>query len=216
MTGKHAKVHQSGQEANPDVPLRLQSMVSGGKSGLGAARESGWLFGLTHWNWKVALMTAVLRGGACVFALRHMERHARDHFGIVEAAFVLATCGFFSALQQQSLGIRSELMAWFCCVVVVPFTSLGFDAGLHFWLDGRDTRQLGVAGMIFTLVSATFHWHMIRNGALLVGEESHTFWTDLKRIPRLTGTYFAEPAMWMWRLASGLVVKGETEESVIA
>jgi hypothetical protein len=163
------------------------------------------LFPLTHWNWKVAMLTAVLRGCACVWALRHVELHKRQHFGMVEAGFVLLTCGFFSALQQQSLKIGREALAWLCCVVMVPLTSLGCDAGLHFWLDGRDTRQLGVAGLVFTLVSATFHWHMIRNGALLVGEESHSLATDLKRIPRLMGTYFAGPVMWTWRAASGAV-----------
>jgi len=171
----------------------------------GGWRGSAWLFAFTHWNWKVALMTAVLRGLACIGILRHMTTHVRDHFGLVEAAFVLFTCGFFSALQQQTLEIRSELLAWFMCVVVVPITSLGCDAALHFWLDGSNTRQLGVAAMIYTVVSATFHWHMIRNGALLVGEEAHSFKTDLKRIPLLVGTYFAGPAVALWRLASALV-----------
>lgn len=166
------------------------------------------LFPLTHWNWKVALLTAALRGLACAWALRHVELHARRHFGAVEAAFVLLTCGFFSALQQQSLKIGREALAWFACVVAVPLTSLGCDAGLHFWLDGRDTRQLGVAGVVFTLVSATMHWHMIRNGALLVGDEAHTLATDVKRIPRLVGTYFAGPAVWAWRTA-GAIVRGE-------
>jgi hypothetical protein len=184
-------------------------MMGNTKSRIGAAPTSGWFFALTHWNWKVALMTAVLRGSACVLALRHMEHHARNHFGVVEAAFVLLTSGFFSALQQQSLQISSERMAWFTCVVVIPLTSLSCDAGLHFWLDGRDTRQLGVAGLIFTLVSATFHWHIIRNGALLVGEESHSFFTDLKRIPRLTISYCAVPAMALWRLASEFVRRDE-------
>jgi hypothetical protein len=159
------------------------------------------LFPLTHWNWKVAMLTAVLRGLACVWALRHVELHARQHFGMVEAAFVLLTCGSFSALQQQSLKIRAEALAWFSCVMVVPLTSLACDAALHFWLDGVKTKQLGVAGVVFTLVSATFHWHMIRNGALLVGEESHSLATDLKRIPKLVGTYFANPVMWVGRAA---------------
>jgi hypothetical protein len=184
-------------------------MRSGAKSGNGAGKGSGWLFALTHWNWKVALMTAALRGLACVAALWHMERHARNHFGVVEAAFVLLTCGFFSALQQQSLGIRSEILAWFTCVVVIPLSSLGMDAGLHFWLDGRDTRQLGVMALGFTVLSATFHWHMIRNGALLVGDEAHSLGTDLKRIPRLTLTYVAEPAVWVWRMVSALAAKDD-------
>src|ERR1700684_4673471 len=107
------------------IPRKLQTMISNAKSAMGHGRESSWLFALTHWNWKVALMTAVLRGLACVAALRHMEVHARNHFGVVEAAFVLLTCGFFSALQQQSLAIRSELLAWFSCGVGAPVTSLG-------------------------------------------------------------------------------------------
>lgn len=185
-------------------------MIGNAKSATEPASPSRWLFALTHWNWKVAMMTAVLRGLACVAALRHMEHHARNHFGLVEAAFVLLTCGFFSALQQQSLEIRSESLAWFTCVFVIPLTSLGIDGGLHFWLDGRDTRQLGVPGLIFTVVSATFHWHMIRNGALLVGEESHTLATDLKRIPRLTISYFTAPAMALWRVASALAAKTES------
>jgi hypothetical protein len=177
---------------------------------------SGWLFAFTHWNWKVALMTAVLRGSACVLALRHMEHHARNHFGIVEAAFVLLTCGVFSALQQQSLQIRSEALAWLACVIVIPFASLAIDAGLHFWLDGRDTRQLGLPGIVFTIVSATFHWHIIRNGALLIGEESHSLATDLKRIPRLTATYFAFPAMFLWRFATALIAKDESGLAITA
>lgn len=177
---------------------------------------SRWLFAFTHWNWKVALMTAVLRGSACVLALRHMEHHARNHFGLVEAAFVLLTCGVFSALQQQSLQIRSEALAWLACVIVIPFASLAIDAGLHFWLDGRDTRQLGLPGIIFTIVSATFHWHVIRNGALLIGEESHSLATDLKRIPRLTATYFAFPAVTLWRFGSALIAKEESGLAITA
>jgi len=202
-------LHLSTQEANRRVAQRLQTMTGSGKLGSGGSRTSGWLFALTHWNWKVALMTAVLRGAACILALRHMEHHARNHFGVVEAAFVLFTCGFFSALQQQSLAIRTEWLAWFTCVVVIPLSSLGCDGGLHFWLDGRDTRQLGVPGLIFTIVSATFHWHIIRNGALLVGDESHSFLSDLKRIPRLAISYFTAPAMALWRMATVLVEKGE-------
>lgn len=182
-----------------------------------AAETAGarWLFALTHWNWKVALLTATLRGAACVAALWHMEFHARRHFGIVEACFVLLTCGFFSALQQQSLQLRPEALAWLVCVVVVPLTSLGCDAGLHFWLDGQSTRQLGWAGSIFTLVSATFHWHMIRNGALLVGGESASLAADLRRMPRLIGTYFAGPVLWL-RKAALAAISGEAEEQAIA
>ena len=177
-------------------------------------RRSELLFPLTHWNWKVAMLTALLRGAACVLALRHMEVRARDHFGMVEAAYVLLTCGFFSALQQQSLKIGREALAWLSCVIVIPLTSLGCDAGLHFWLDGRQTRQLGPAALAFTILSATLHWHMIRNGALIVGEESHSLATDLKRIPRLTALYFAAPALWTWKTVSAAMRRDEAFAAV--
>ena len=179
-----------------------------------AARADTWIFALTHWNWKVALMTAGLRGTACVMALRHMELHARRHFGVVEACFVMLTCGLFSALQQQTLQLRPEVLSWLMCVVVVPLASLSCDAGLHFWLDGLETRQLGVAGVVFTVVSATFHWHMIRNGALLVGDEAASFGSDLKRIPGLIGSYFASPALWVWKAA--LAAGGDQVEENVA
>lgn len=174
------------------------------------------LFPLTHWNWKVAMLTAVLRGLVCVWALRHVELHARQHFGLVEAAYVLLTCGFFSALQQQSLKIRREALAWLACVVVVPLVSLGLDAALHFWLDGGRTRQLGGSAIVFTVVSATFHWHMIRNGALLVGDDAHTLAADLRRIPRLLGSYFAGPALWVGRTAGALLRRDAAEDGAAA
>lgn len=195
----------------------MQSTAVPGNNMRGTAKPNGpaWLFPLTHWNWKVALLTAVLRGGACVAALWHVETHARNHFGVVEAAFVLLTCGFFSALQQQSLHLRPEWLAWLTCVVAVPLTSLSCDAALHFWLDGRQTRQLGLAAVLYTLLSATFHWHMIRNGALLVGEEAQSLSSDFRRIPLLIGTYFAAPVLWLRKALAGFAAD-EAKESVAA
>ena len=174
------------------------------------------LFPFTHWNWKVSLLTAVLRGLACVGILRHLQAPTRWHFGVVEASFVVLTCGFFSALQQQSLKIQREALAWLACVVIVPLTSLTCDAGLHFWLDGRDTCRLGVAGLAFTLISATLHWHMIRNGALLVGEDAHSFATDLKLLPRLLGMYFASPVLWIGRIAAAVQRRSAADEAAVA
>ena len=90
------------------ITPELQTMKRDADAWLSGAKTAGWLFPLTHWNWKVAMVTAVLRGLACVAALRHMEVHARDHFGVVEAAFVLLTCGVLlgaaAAVSGDSVG----------------------------------------------------------------------------------------------------------------
>jgi len=51
---------------------------------------------------RLRCMTAVLRGLACTAALRHMEVHARNHFGVVERRLCWRRAGLFRALQQQS------------------------------------------------------------------------------------------------------------------
>lgn len=180
------------------------------------SRNAALLFPFTHWNWKVSLLTAILRGLACVGILRHLQQPARWHFGLVEAAFVLLTCGFFSALQQQALRIAQEAVAWLACVIAVPFVSLGCDAGLHFWLDGSSTCRLGAAALLFTFLSNTLHWHMIRNGALLVGDGAHTFQTDLKRIPKLFGSYCAAPVLWTISLAGRAMRRTGAAEGAVA
>jgi hypothetical protein len=174
------------------------------------------MFPFKHWNWKVSLLTAVLRGMACVGILRHLQAPVRWHFGLVEAAFVLLSCGFFSALQQQTLKFRREALSWLACVIAVPIASLACDAGLHFWLDGPNTCRLGVVALVFTVVSATLHWHMIRNGALLVGDDAHSFAADLKRLPRLMGTYIASPVLWIGRIAGAAIRRAEAEEGAAA
>jgi len=151
------------------------------------------LFPFTHWNWKAAAIAAVLRAFACAAALRNVDPHARRHFGIVEAVFVLLTSGFFSALQQQSLSVKSRCLGWMLCVITIPLASLSADSLLHLWLDSGNMRTLGACALIFTLVSAMFHWHVMQNGALLVGHGSRSFWTDLKQMPRLAASFVTIP-----------------------
>ena len=152
-----------------------------------------WLFALTHWNWKVVLITAVFRALACMAALRNTQTHARQHFGLVEAGYVLLTAGIFSALQQQSLGMKPRRLAWLVTVIVVPLVSLGADVLVHHWLDQVSAHTLGIGALVFTLVSAMFHWHIMQNGALLIGEDSNSFWTDMKRMPRLVLSFVTSP-----------------------
>ncbi|MBT9331133.1 hypothetical protein [Paracidobacterium acidisoli] len=174
------------------------------------------LFPLTHWNWKAALLTAVLRGSACIAALRHMELHARQHFGIVEAAYVLLTSGVFSAWQQQSLSIRSRRLGWFTCVFAVPLSSLGLDTLLHLRLDHGNMRALGISALVFTLVSAMFHWHVMQNGAMIVGESSRSLWTDLRQMPRLVLSFIRTPLSWLGTAGDSASEAAECEAELAA
>ncbi|QNI31187.1 hypothetical protein H7849_19115 [Alloacidobacterium dinghuense] len=159
-----------------------------------------WLFALTHWNWKAALITAIFRGAACIAALRHVHPHERQHFSAVEMIYVLLTAGIFSAWQQQALVIKPRYCAWTVVVVLVPLTSLGLDAVLHSLLDHVDAHALGIGALIFTLVSAMFHWHAMESGAMLVGKQSRSLSSDLKQLPGLLLSFVTAPIIWLREL----------------
>ena len=130
-------------------------------------------------------------------ALWHSPLHAREHFGAVEAAYVLLTSGIFSAWQQQALDVKPRRLSWVIVVLVIPLGSLAADSALHVWLDQDNMRALGIGALIGTLVSAMFHWHVMRNGAMLVGERGRSLADDLKQMPRLIATFVWNPIRWV-------------------
>jgi hypothetical protein len=158
--------------------------------------RNAWLFPLTHWNWKAALIAAVIRAGACMAALWHSPVHAREHFGAVEAAYVLLTSGIFSAWQQQALDVKPRRLSWAIVVLVVTLGSLAADSVLHLWLDHGNMRALGIGALVATLISAMFHWHVMQNGAMLVGENGRSLAHDLKQMPRLIALFVWNPIRW--------------------
>jgi hypothetical protein len=180
------------------------------------SRLDAWLFPLTHWNWKAALITAICRAGACMAALWHSPLHAREHFGAVEAAYVLLTAGIFSAWQQQALDVKPRRLAWSIVVLAIPLGSLAADCALHLWLDRGNMRALGVGALVVTVISAMFHWHVMQNGAMLVGGNSTSFIRDMKQMPRLIATFVWNPLRWALGKADPQPITAEVEEFDIA
>jgi hypothetical protein len=178
--------------------------------------RNAWLFPLTHWNWKAALITAICRAGACMAALWHSPLYAREHFGAVEAAYVLLTAGVFSAWQQQALGVKPRQLAWSITVLAIPLGSLAGDSALHLWLDHGNMRALGVGAIIVTVISAMFHWHMMQNGAMLVGKDSRSFTDDMKQMPRLIASFVWEPIQAVMHRMRAEQVPAKAEEMEIA
>jgi hypothetical protein len=149
-------------------------------------------------------------------ALWHSPLHAREHFGAVEAAYVMLTAGIFSAWQQQSLNVRPRKLAWSITVLAIPLGSLALDSGLHLWLDHGNMRALGISALIATLLSAMFHWHVMQNGAMLVGENGGSFLDDMKRMPRLIVTFVWDPIRAILHRSRAQELSREAEEMEIA
>jgi hypothetical protein len=142
--------------------------------------------------------------------------HAREHFGAVEAIYVLLTAGVFSAWQQQALDVKPRRLAWAIVVLAIPLGSLAADSALHIWLDQGNMRILGIGALIATLISAMFHWHVMQNGAMLVGENTNSFFGDMKRMPRLIATFVSYPVRALLSRPRAVEIDGEAEEMEIA
>jgi hypothetical protein len=149
-------------------------------------------------------------------ALWHSPLHAREHFGAVEAAYVLLTAGIFSAWQQQALGVKPRRLSWAIVVLAIPLGSLAVDSGLHLWLDRGNMRSLGIGALIATVVSAMFHWHVMQNGAMIVGKDSRSFLDDMKQMPRLVATFVWNPIRWVLSKSRAQGMATEAEDLEIA
>lgn len=179
-------------------------------------RRNALLFPLTHWHWKAALFSATFRAGACIAALHHSPLHAREHFGLVEAGYVMATSGVFCAWQQQALGLKPRRLSWSVVVLAIPLGSLAADAALHLWLDSGNMRALGLAALAWTLLSSMFHWHVMSNGAMIVGKSGRSFLDDLRSMPRLVVTFVADPVRWLAARLRPQPIKVEVEDAEVA
>lgn len=54
-------------------------------------------------------------------------------------------------------------------------------------------RALGIGAFIATIISAMFHWHVMQNGAMLVGHDNRSFGENIKQMPRLVASFVWKP-----------------------
>jgi len=142
------------------------------------------------WNWKCALMSATVRSLVYMAAMAH-GRGDKMAVAVVEMIYVTLTAGFFSAMQQRSLGLRSRALGNFMVAFGVPGLSQGLDCAVH-GLAGAAPARATLVVCIFTGVSALFHLHVMRNGVFLTGQ-GRSLADDFRRIPRLLGGFLAKP-----------------------
>ena len=127
-----------------------------------------------------------------------------------------AYAGVFSAWQQQALDVKPRKLAWAIVVLAIPLGSLAGDSALHLWLDHGNMRALGIGALIITVVSAMFHWHIMQNGAMLVGRNSRSFTDDMKRMPHLTASFICEPIRAVLNRTRAEQLSAKADEAEIA
>jgi hypothetical protein len=154
---------------------------------------------LRRWNWKAASTSVVMRGGIFFTANLSAGIDAALAVLLTEFVFRTLTSGFYGAILQA---FRRAEPAWAAAVtttILLPTANHTAEFLIH-WARGTPKLATSiVASVIFTVLSTLFNLHAMRNGALVVGENSNSLWHDMKQMPRLVFSFIAILPRAMYR-----------------
>lgn len=155
---------------------------------------------ITRWNWKSALIGAVVRA-SFYFTVYQASRESwivTLTAVLVELAFRFFTTGVSGSIVQS---FRHATPPWLANIIVsvsLPTFSHLVEFLTHyaqerylydiFAASENSARQRAFAiSVLISVLSALFNLFIMRHGVLLVGagDETLSFWGDLKRMPRL-------------------------------
>ncbi len=158
---------------------------------------------VARWNWKAALLSALLRG-VLFFALN--LRAGLDAAGAalaVEFAYRAATTGFFVSLTQAFRGATPSWAATLVVTVAVPFVAHVLEYGAHGLVGTVELDRAMAASVAFTVVSAAFTLFAMRRGVFIVGDDDRqSLRRDLAAMPGLALAFAAALARGLWRLVT--------------
>jgi hypothetical protein len=80
-------------------------------------------------------------------------------------------------------------------IAAVPIFSQAIDSLVQYAAGTTHLRAASVGMVLWGLLSSAFHLHLMRNGAMIVGAQSRSFTSDLRRIPWLVATFVAAPVL---------------------
>ncbi|MFV0389479.1 MAG: hypothetical protein ACK5NT_12070 [Pyrinomonadaceae bacterium] len=159
---------------------------------------------ITRWNWKSALLGAILRASFYFTVYKASKENLWVTMSavLVEFGFRFFTSGVSGALIQSFRKATPKWLATMIISISLPIFSHTIEFLTHYYQETyfanvfpkseNHARQVAFAVSVFiSLLSALFNIFMFRNGVMLVGagKETRTFGNDLKMIPFLIAEF---------------------------
>lgn len=157
-------------------------------------------------------MSAVVR--SVVYAVAMLRGGSSERLAVigVEMLYVTLTAGLYAGLQQRALKMRRRWLGDVCIVLLVPGLSQVLDWLAH-RAAGAPAPAPALAGAaVFTLISALFHRHVMRNGTFLTGDSEASMAEDFRRIPGLVVSFVAWPRVLLRSLPARMERWAEKSE----
>lgn len=149
---------------------------------------------LSRWNYKSALLSAVIRAGLFFGVNASAGTEAALTAMTTELWFRLSTAGFYGALTQAFRRVEPRRDALLGAMIIVPAVSHGLELLVHWW-RGTDLLAASVAAsMVMTALSTAFNVFAMRHGVLITGAGRQSLAADLCALPRLLVLFAAASA----------------------
>ena len=146
-------------------------------------------FLVTGFNWKTALWSAFLRSLVFCAILIQGGWRAAIFAMSAEALFRILVSGLFGSIMQAFRNAQPQWRAFFLSAVLLPGMVQIAEAWLHWSLGTPRFLITTAASVVMTILAGLFQWHAMRQGAMLVGEQSLTVAEEMRAIPGLLGSF---------------------------
>jgi hypothetical protein len=185
---------QSGPEANPPAAQRSAPLDPGLRQTTGSPLLSTALGSLARhplaallegFNWKTAIISAVLRATLFFFTNLRSGSQLALRATLVEAAYAICASGLLGAVTERIRGARPEWLTGLTVWVAMPVTLLTAQFFVHRFFG---TPRLGasmVGSFCFAALGTGFNWFAMRRGAMMVGADRQSFTSDLRALPAI-------------------------------
>lgn len=152
---------------------------------------------LRRWNWKSAVLSALIRGLLFFIVNISAGWAAALNAMSIESAFYITTAGFYGALTQSFRRARPAWLATLTVMLLIPASNHTLEFLFH-WLGGTEKLARSIiVSICFSMLSAAFNLFAMRRGAFIVGAERQSLRADLGQVPRLIFDFLtALPRAW--------------------
>jgi hypothetical protein len=137
------------------------------------------------WNWKAALLSAMLRAPLFLVATLRQGVEAVSIAVVAEAVYSAAISGCYGAAVQKLRRAHPLWASGVLILVIFPGLLLWFDYLVHLYTGMSNLKGGMLAAGSLSVLSSLFNWYLMSRDSLLVGKEGRSFASDLKRMPRM-------------------------------
>jgi hypothetical protein len=140
------------------------------------------LYLLARWNWKSALLSAIVRSALFFGATLRAGHSAAVSASAIEFALALTLAGFIGALAQAYRRAHPRWLAFLMAASLPPVLWHACELAAHL-LNRTPRIYYGVSlSMAYSVLTSMLTLLLMRRGIWLAGEERTSLRVDLKKI----------------------------------